>query len=64
MSLKSQFGVPRRLGLRGAAKPPFAREIWNVAVSLWLALVLGFFLVIRILHSETFTHLLRKFAAR
>jgi hypothetical protein len=59
----SEFGGQQRGGLHSTAKPPLARETWNIVVSLWLAVVLGLFLVIRILHSETFTHLLRKFVA-
>jgi hypothetical protein len=59
----SQFGIQQGRGLRSTAKPPLARETWKIVVSLWLALVLGLFLGIRILNSETVTHLLRKFAA-
>jgi len=64
MSLSSEAGLRQEEGLHSAPRPPFVRRTWSIFVGLWLTLVLGLFLGIRILNSETVTHLLRKFAAR
>ena len=63
MPLASAIDSKQCSGLRSAARPPLARGLWNIVATFWLAVVLGFFLGIRILGSETVTHLLRKFVA-
>lgn len=51
-------------GLHTAARAPLAPRTWNLVMLAWLALVVGVFLKIRILESQTVTHLLRKFLVR
>ena len=46
------------------AKPPLAARTWNFVMLAWLAVVVGVFLKIRILESQTVTHLFRKFLVR
>ena len=51
----------RRSGLRSGVRSPIPRRGWNLAVRAWLILILGVFVWLRILQSETVTQLLEKF---
>ena len=61
--ISSETDFRERSGLRSKPRQPFARGIWSILVSLWLAVVLALFLEIRVLNSASVTHLLQELVA-